>query len=79
MFSATRIKKCTSLKELQERYKRLIIKKVTVKIDLKFIATYFNGCIIVVINSNVPKEEYINDLKQAIINAAIKKETSIRK
>lgn len=77
--SAAKINKCSSLKELQERYKCLIVQKVAVKINFKFIVTYFNGCLIAVVNANVPEEEYINDLKQALINAAIKKETSIRK
>lgn len=76
--SAVKINKCSSLKELQERYKCLIVKRIAVN-SLKFIVTYCNGCIIAVINSNVPEEEYITDLKEALINAAIKKETSIRK
>ncbi|WP_103896641.1 hypothetical protein [Caloramator fervidus] len=61
--SAARINKCSSLKELQERYKCLIVKRIAVN-SLKFIVTYSNGCIIAVINSNVWNGGFSNKKSQ---------------
>lgn len=67
--SVQKINSCNSLKELQGRYKTFIIEPIKTTNQFKYLLMPYKKNLVIVVNSNVNENEYIEKLKRDIINA----------